>query len=148
MQIWNCDSEGYLLSTEVAHPNPMEKGQYLLPANAVTVKPPYFDENTNRARWTGKGWELVAIKKVVVAGKDTEVNTWGEYQRWAAALLNDSTHDIMDFLAHELKVPKAWRDYRLALQAIIAAQEGDFTAPYPTRPEAFHNGLLDAPEAV
>lgn len=142
MQIWNYDQDGFYLSTEVAHPNPLTQGEYLLPAQATTVKPPQFDATANRARWTGKAWELVAIKRVSVAGQDIEVNDWSSYQRWANALLNDSTHHIIDFLTHELPVPLDWRNYRLALQEIVNAPDGDFEAPYPKLPDVFHNGML------
>ena len=53
---YNKRTAAYVGSTEAA-PNPLEPGQFLIPANATPVEPPEAVEG-KVARWNGQAWEL------------------------------------------------------------------------------------------
>ena len=85
MQIWNYDPvTGELLGPGLADPNPVEEGQWIIPAHATTIAPPAaqagFAETFN-----GSSWSTVA---------DHRGETWWPTtQRY-----NDTPGVVVDFL--------------------------------------------------
>ena len=57
MQVYQTNSEGVFVHTTIADPDPMDDGNFLIPAGCVTVEPPSFDEGS-QARWDGSGWTI------------------------------------------------------------------------------------------
>ena len=49
---------GELLGSGVADPDPLEAGNWLVPANATTIDPPALLED-HTACWLGQDWELI-----------------------------------------------------------------------------------------
>lgn len=44
MKIYNYDNDGFYIGESTADESPLEKGVYLIPANATTIKPPVYKE--------------------------------------------------------------------------------------------------------
>ncbi|MBH1623377.1 hypothetical protein I5U15_12570 [Stenotrophomonas maltophilia] len=63
--VWQCDSNGYLVGPTVADESPLESGTYLIPAGAVTVKPPHLLTSKQEWRWDGKVWQAVDARPPV-----------------------------------------------------------------------------------
>jgi hypothetical protein len=49
----------------LADPNPLQKGDWLIPAFATTIEPPIVEEN-QIAKWNGNSWDVVAIPDEIV----------------------------------------------------------------------------------
>ncbi|MBC2887323.1 hypothetical protein H7Q97_18240 [Ochrobactrum sp. CM-21-5] len=59
MLVYQTDytGDGRFVGTIDADPDPMRKGEWLIPAGAVTVEPPLV-EYPAYARWAGEAWEV------------------------------------------------------------------------------------------
>jgi hypothetical protein len=54
MIVYQTDSEGYFVGTDIAYPDPLDGG-YLIPAGCVTVQPPPLTEGQT-IKWNGNNW--------------------------------------------------------------------------------------------
>lgn len=57
MIIYNYDSNGIFIGEDVADIDPMSPDNYLIPANATTIKPPQV-ENGSFPIWAGESWGI------------------------------------------------------------------------------------------
>jgi hypothetical protein len=58
MNIYNYDNDGVYLGLSKANPNPLEPGNYLLPANSTTIAPP-VTTLPEKPLFNGSSWEVV-----------------------------------------------------------------------------------------
>lgn len=61
-RVWQTDRDGYLIGESVADPDPMNEGQWLMPAGCVSVMPPRIPEG-KWPRWVNGGWQLIDIQR-------------------------------------------------------------------------------------
>lgn len=57
--VWQLDASGYLIGKAVADESPLEPGVYLIPAGAVTTKPPHALTAKQEWRWLDGAWTAV-----------------------------------------------------------------------------------------
>ena len=60
MKIYNYDLQGKYTGESVADESPLEKGVYLIPAEATTIKPPTYADN-EVAVFNGEVWNIEAV---------------------------------------------------------------------------------------
>lgn len=68
-QVYQTDSEGYFIGLENSFESPLEPNVFLIPAGAVEVEPPSFNEG-QRVKWNKDKWEVEDIPEPV---KEVEV---------------------------------------------------------------------------
>lgn len=108
-KIYNYDKEGFYTAEGYANPNPRIKGEYLIPANATTIKVPELTEN-QKARFNKikNKWEIYTItakSKDVVIDEELKVirdmNLEEQIEKGVVNLLetqklNDDKTEIID----------------------------------------------------
>lgn len=57
------------LGSKPAAPNPMDKGNFLLPANATFVKPPGRKTTWQNYKWNGSAWVKIEEEKKKTTGR-------------------------------------------------------------------------------
>ena len=88
MKIYSYDLQGNYTGESVAEESPLEKGVYLIPANATTIKPP-INEDNEMAVFDGEIWNIEAVVSneptaEEIAQRDAEIEQRAEAK---AALL-------------------------------------------------------------
>lgn len=59
MQVYSFHpSTGFYVGTTIADESPLEPGVWLMPAHTTETRPPAFDVQMERARWTGEAWTV------------------------------------------------------------------------------------------
>jgi hypothetical protein len=64
MLVFQTDYDGYFVGPNYADESPLEPGVWLIPGGCVTVEPPQFNAEIERARWVNNEWivELIPIE--------------------------------------------------------------------------------------
>lgn len=117
MLVYSYDGQtGRFLAAEVADEDPMEAGNWLIPANATAVKPP---DSSGRSWpfWTGSEWEL---RDVLAAEREKFIRGL----RDSALSASDWTQMPDAPLAKNVR--DAWRAYRQALRDLTKNPEWPF----------------------
>lgn len=58
MDIYNYDADGFFISTSLADPNPLEPGEWLVPARSTIVSLPELADGET-GKFNGESWEVV-----------------------------------------------------------------------------------------
>lgn len=135
MKIWNYSRETHeLLGEGVADADPLEDGNWLVPAYATDVEPPSAADGKSRHFDPTVGvWSYQDIPQVVDPTPTAE-ELWSDYQAMARAALARSDVTILRCVEAGIAVPPEWSEYRRALRAIVGAATGAPAQPLPTRP--------------
>lgn len=133
MKIYNYIPFENIFSGESdANPDPLNSGQFLIPAFATTVKPPFFGPD-EQAYWNGSAWEIQNIPQPTPEPEpQPEPITWDTIRAQRNGLLFES--DWVGLSDSNPPNKQAWLDYRQALRDIPQ----NFTNPedviWPTKP--------------
>lgn len=126
MNIYNIDqTTGVYLGTSQADESPLEPGEFLIPAHAVTVAPPVIAAG-EQARWTGAAWVVEPIP-APPAPPAPPVPTDAELA--TAELAKTDAVAVRCFKAGAA-FPADWQAYVIALRAIVNGGPG----PLPAMP--------------
>lgn len=60
MQVYQTDYQGFYVGTTVADPDPLDQGNWLIPAGCITQPPPSLGEK-QLAQWAAGSWVVVEI---------------------------------------------------------------------------------------
>lgn len=82
MKIYNYDKfTGFYINESLADPNPLEPGNWLVPAYATTIKPPPFQEGKN-IRFDNNNWVYEDIPiQPLVEEPEPPILTYADYRR-------------------------------------------------------------------
>lgn len=64
MEVYQTNAEGFYIGSTFADPDPLDKGNWLIPAGCVTEAPPNMTDN-QVAQWVAGSWVVVDIPKPV-----------------------------------------------------------------------------------
>ncbi len=123
MKIYNYDDNGEFLNETQAYPNPMEKGKFLIPAKATTIKPLSNLKANETQVFKNDKWQKIAdFRGTKIYNKETqEVETqkelgeiptdWTtlvpkENQKWSADKWIDDTEKILDKAKNDLRAER------------------------------------------
>jgi hypothetical protein len=126
--VYQTNLDGVYVGEERAFESPLEPGIYPIPAGAVQVAPPAFNQN-QQAIWTGTDWAVV--DKSIVEPPVTLI-TWNGIRAQRDSLLSDT-----DWVAlKDITLPneQEWFDYRQALRDIPQTYSEPTDVVWPTRP--------------
>ncbi len=118
---------------DIAFPNPLEKGQFLIPAGATEVQPPKAESNKFR-KWNGSEWIFEDIVQPEVAPKFVETTEYkaAEARYHRNSLLSQSDWRML------LDIPEkhvtVWAIYRQALRDVPQQEGFPETIIWPTAP--------------
>lgn len=59
MKVYQTNNEGFFIGAAVADTDPLDDGNWLIPAGCVKVEPPVTSEN-EAAQWTNGSWIVVS----------------------------------------------------------------------------------------
>lgn len=123
MKIFNYDEAGYFTTVTLAHANPEEPGQYLVPARASTMSPPTHDRATHRAKYLGNNqWQIVERNLIEMDGKVVEVPDGTDIKTLAELLLKDTMLEALEALEEGDPVQGDLLNYRRLLRAVLRGE--------------------------
>lgn len=126
MLVYSYDGQtGRFLSAEMADADPMEAGNWLIPANATEIKPPDTDGRL-WPFWTGTGWDM---RDVLAAERELYVRRLRDEQ------LAASDWTQLPDAPLEKNARDAWRNYRKALRDLSKNPAWPFVE-LPAKPDA------------
>ena len=123
MQVYQTDHQGFYVGMTVADPDPLDQGNWLIPAGCVTEPPPSLGEK-QLAQWVSGSWVVVEIPDPIDPEPIPEPALTIEMQRAARAEAYRAEADPLFFKAQR---GEATMDEWLAVVAEIKTRY-----PYPT----------------
>jgi len=97
MKIYHYNKDGVYIKEGTARPDPLDKGKFLIPANATTEKPPVCSKS-EEVYFTNK-WNT-RIKKIE---QPTKYHTWDDKTGWNISEANQTKLDSDIVVAGEEK---------------------------------------------
>jgi hypothetical protein len=134
MNVYNYTYNGLFTGTEIADPNPVRPGQFLIPANATTIKPPDFDTSKEVALWNGSAWEIQNIPQPEPEPEpEPQPITWDtvRLQRENSLLASD----WVGLTDSNPSNKETWLAYRQALRDIPQTFTTPESVVWPTMPQ-------------
>lgn len=64
MRVYQTDREGFFVDEALADPDPLMKGNWLIPGGCVLEPPPALSAN-QRAKWQGGAWVVIDVPQPV-----------------------------------------------------------------------------------
>ncbi len=132
MQVYQTNSEGVFVHATVADPDPMNDGNFLIPAGCVTVEPPSFGEES-QARWDGSSWIIedrpVEEEETPPEPEPLEPDVEARLKRDGLLLESDWTQLIDTPVDQD-----AWAAYRSLLRDVPDQDGFPDTIVWPTKP--------------
>jgi hypothetical protein len=120
MKIFNYDEDGYFTDVTNAHPNPEEKGKFLVPARASTMSPPTHARSTHRAKYLGNNqWQLIERKIIEINGNMVELAENADLGAVAFMLLKETDHEVLEAWEENQPVSETLLTYRRSLRKVI-----------------------------
>jgi hypothetical protein len=123
MQVYQTDGQGVYVGVAVADQDPLDAGNWLIPAGCVTEPPPTLSEK-QQAQWVDGAWAVLTIPDPIEPEPVPEFELTGAMQKAYRASAYRAEADPLFFKAQR---GEATMDEWLALVAEIKMRY-----PYPT----------------
>jgi hypothetical protein len=134
--VYSYTADGYFLGTQEANPNPLEPGNFLIPASATDVSPTFAEGKLTR--WNGSEWVLEDVPEPEEPAPAPELTDDQKAEQARANRNNllqssDWTQlgDVPRWVVSKLE---DWQAYRQALRDVPQQAGFPSTINWPTAP--------------
>ena len=98
MQVYQTDHNGFYVGPAVADPDPLDDGNWLIPAGCVTEAPPTLSDG-RRAQFANGAWVVVDPEPVVEPEPEPELPPTKADQEWLRRSAYQQEADPLFFMA-------------------------------------------------
>lgn len=131
MNVYQINHDGVFLGVVLADQDPMNEGNFLIPAGCVEIAPPDFS-NEQFARWDGAEWTIEDMPAPEPQPEPTPIDPAEEARSKRDALLFECDWtQIVDAPVDQVM----WANYRQLLRDVPAQSEFPQNINWPVQPE-------------